>query len=136
MEASNRTEESGKRSNVLTDLGSSGCRTKAKKSTACKRPQKNRREAWSIPVQQGNEYERSIQCNLSCGRNSREHGGWAPQASAPGTPAAPVVSENLLELITCAVATAIAPMDAQLKGQQTEVMAMKNLDEADGLGDI
>ena len=47
-----------------------------------------------------------------------------------------MVSENLLELITCAVATAIAPMDAQLKGLRTEVIAMKNLDEADGLGEI
>ena len=126
MEASNRAEESGKRRNFHTDLGSSGRRTKATKITACKRPQTNCRGAWSIPVQQGNEYGRSIQCDGSCGRNSREHGGWAPQASAPGTPAAPIVSENLLELITCAVATGIAPMDAHLKGLQTEVIAMKN----------
>ena len=47
-----------------------------------------------------------------------------------------MVSENLVELTARAVATAMAPMDAQLKALQTEVIAMKNLDEADGLGNI
>ena len=59
----------------------------------------------------------------------------SPQAPALVTPAAPTVSENLKELVTRAVATAIAPMDALLKALQTEITAMKNLDKTDGLGD-
>ena len=56
----------------------------------------------------------------------------SPQASAPGTPAAPIVSENLVELITRAVATAMAPM----RSLANRFYCDENLDEADGLGDI
>ena len=45
-----------------------------------------------------------------------------------------MVNENLTELITRAVASAVAPVDAQLKALHTEIIAMKNADEADGLG--
>ena len=122
--------KAGREHTFTTDLG-----TKTTKSTAGKRPKKNRQGPWSISVQQSSEPEHVVQCDAPCGRNTREHCGWE-STPALATPAAPVVSENLFELIIGAVATAMAPMDAHLKALQTEIIAMKDLDEADGLGDI
>ena len=59
-----------------------------------------------------------------------------PARASAGTP---TMEGDLGELIARAVAAAMAPVDAQLKMLQTEIIAMKSLEGIngpDGLGDI
>ena len=56
--------------------------------------------------------------------------------SALVTPVVPMANANFVELITRAVAAAMVTVDAQLKALRTETIAMQNVEETDGLGDI
>ena len=44
-----------------------------------------------------------------------------------------MANANLVELITRPVASAMVPVDAQVKAQQTGIIAMKNVQESGGL---